>query len=406
MRPEPSRPSLACEEMKVAIVATHPIQYHIPWFQGLAAQAGVELKVYFAMLPTREQQGVGFNVPFTWDIPMLEGYEWEVLPNAVAKPQLGTFRGSSVPSIRRILAANRPDAVIITGWHALPLLQALWACIRLGIPRLVRGESNTMRSRPLRIRLLHRLLLAQFDAVLTIGRSSRQFYLQNGVDAARLFPTDYFVDNQRFQNQLELVRDQRAMIRARWNIPADHTCYLYVGKLEQKKRILDLLAALGIARGRTPSIHLLVVGTGDLMAEAVRVTAEGGLPVTFAGFLNQTEISQAYAAADCLVLPSDYGETWGLVVNEAMASGLPAIVSDRVGSGPDLVEAGSTGDVFPFGDSAALGELLVRYADQDLLASMGRRARRLIEAYSVERAVGGTVRAFEFVGRKGAAIRP
>jgi len=70
---------------------------------------------------------------------------------------------------------------------------------------------------------------------------------------------------------------------------------------------------------------------------------------SFTGFLNQTEISRAYVAADCLVLPSDYSETWGLVVNEAMASGLPCIISDRCGCAPDLGQ--SKGNlVFGFGD--------------------------------------------------------
>ena len=78
----------------------------------------------------------------------------------------------------------------------------------------------------------------------------------------------------------------------------------------------------------------------------------------WAGFLNQSQLGEAYAIADCLVLPSDWGETWGLVVNEAMATGLPCVVSDRVGCGPDLVVPGVTGDVVPFGDVPALSAAL------------------------------------------------
>ena len=85
---------------------------------------------------------------------------------------------------------------------------------------------------------------------------------------------------------------------------------------------------------------------------------EHTLPVSFAGFLNQGEIPAAYAACDALVLPSDYGETWGLVVNEAMACGVPAVVSDAVGCGPDLVEEGQTGMIFPLGDIPALARAI------------------------------------------------
>src|SRR6185503_8423076 len=124
--------------------------------QALARRSGMKFKVYYALLPDREQQGAGFDVPFAWDIPMLADYDWVALPNAVRRPGLAGCFSSSTPSIRAVLAENRPDVVIITGWHALPMLQALWACMVLKIPRIVRGESNAMRARPLWVRALHR----------------------------------------------------------------------------------------------------------------------------------------------------------------------------------------------------------------------------------------------------------
>jgi glycosyltransferase involved in cell wall biosynthesis len=80
-------------------------------------------------------------------------------------------------------------------------------------------------------------------------------------------------------------------------------------------------------------------------------------PASFTGFLNQTEISRAYVAADCLVLPSDHGETWGLVVNEALASGLPCLVSDACGCAEDLVGQQFS---FPMGDVGVLATKLER----------------------------------------------
>jgi len=134
------------------------------------------------------------------------------------------------------------------------------------------------------------------------------------------------------------------------------------------------------------------------MEEARRFAHGSGLPVTFAGFLNQTEITRAYAASDCLVLPSDYGETWGLVVNEAMSCGLPAIVSDRAGCGPDLIEEGVTGGMFACGDVNALSLKIRQFAsDPEKLADMGQQARRRISDYSVEQAVEGTMCALEYV---------
>lgn len=382
--------------VKVAIIATHPIQYQVPWFQKLAEH--VELTVYYALLPDAQQQGVGFGVPFTWDIPMLEGYEWRVIPNKRTSPSLRGFFASSTPAIHSLLAEAKPDAVIITGWHALPLLQALWACIRLGIPRIVRGESNGFRKRPFRTRVLHRLMLSRFDGFLAIGQANRDFYLQYGINSERIFVGNYFIDNQRFREQLRQIPDVRFAIRSGWGIPAEAVCFVYVGKLEPKKRILDLLQAVDRARQLNSSIHLLVVGDGELMIEARQMVEGLGLPVSFAGFLNQREITRAYLAADCLVLPSDFGETWGLVVNEAMACGLPALVSDRVGCWPDLVKEGMTGMVFPCGDIDALtSKLLELSSDPARLARMGTQANEHIGQYSVEQAVAGTMDAIDFV---------
>jgi glycosyltransferase involved in cell wall biosynthesis len=146
-----------------------------------------------------------------------------------------------------------------------------------------------------------------------------------------------------------------------------------------------------------------MVGAGELMEPARVLAHQEQLPLSFTGFLNQSEIVRAYVAADCLVLPSDAGETWGLVVNEAMACGLPAIVSDQVGCGMDLVHEQETGATFPMGDVTALANRIEEFAaDPDELIAMGQRAQQLVLThYSVERAVEGTLSAIEGVVGRG-----
>ena len=133
----------------MALLATHPIQYQVPWYQALSAEPGIALKVFFGQIPDATQQGVGFGVDFQWDIPLLEGYESEVLTNVAQPPSLGTFGGSDTPDVGLRLREWEPDVAILTGWQSKMLVQAWWACVRLGIPRIVRGESNTMLRRPL-----------------------------------------------------------------------------------------------------------------------------------------------------------------------------------------------------------------------------------------------------------------
>ncbi|MGH9552909.1 MAG: glycosyltransferase, partial [Terriglobales bacterium] len=177
-----------------------------------------------------------------------------------------------------------------------------------------------------------------------------------------------------------------------WSIPEDSICFAFVGKLEKKKRVLDFLQALKRARERAPNITGLVVGSGEQLEVADSFVKHWALPVAFTGFLNQTEIFRAYVAADALVLPSNYGETWGLVVNEAMASEIPAIVSDRVGVANDLVIDGQTGLVVPFGDTRTIARGMVLLAtDHDARRKMGREGQLLVTAdYSIARAVERT----------------
>lgn len=375
--------------MRLGILTTHPIQYQVPWFRRLAAEPGIDLTVFFCLIPDARQQGDGFGVEFQWDLPLLEGYRHQLLRNVAPRPSVSCFRGCDTPEIARILGAGRFDAVIVNGWVVKSCLQALLACRRHRIPCLVRGESNALRPRPWHKRFVHRLLLRQYSGFLAIGKANRDFYLQNGVASSRIFMTPYGVANEWFAAQAATHRGQREEWRRQRGIPADAFVFLFSGKLIPKKRPLDILRAMA-APGQHRPWHLLIAGDGALRAECEAFALRTGAPVSFAGFLNQGEMPKAYAAADCLVLPSDNGETWGLVVNEAMASGVPAIVSDQVGCHQDLIVPGETGLVYPCGDVAALGRCLAAMAeDRDRCRSMGQAARVHVGAYSVEAVVAG-----------------
>jgi len=377
---------------KLGIVTTHPIQYQVPWFQRLARMAEIDLTVFFCHMPDEVQQGDGFGVAFAWDLPLLEGYRYQVLENVAKQPSISRFDGCDTPSIKTHVRDGGFDAILVNGWVVKSCLQTLRACRRHGVPCLVRGEANAIRHRPWWKRAVHRWLVRQYAACLYIGKSNRQFYRERGVPEDRLFPARYFVDNKRFATQSAAVG--RTVARRRWGIPEDRVVFLYSGKFIQKKHPAELLRAFHVAREQTSQIHLLMVGDGELRHSCERYAAEHRLAATFTGFLNQGEIPAAYAASDCLVLPSDHGETWGLVVNEAMACGLPAIVSDQVGCAPDLVEPGVTGDTFPFGDWTALGRLLADSGQSCAqLRRQGRTAQMRISDYSVDAAAEGTLAA-------------
>lgn len=380
------------------IVATHPIQYQVPLFRELARRPEIDLKVLYVFLPNEKQQGIGFDVGFQWDVPLLDGYSWSVLGNASREPALGSFGGCRVRGAAGILQRERPDVLLVTGWQAAALVQILAAAVSLRVPVLLRCEANALRRRPWAVSLAHRALLSTLNGFLVIGRSNREFYEAAGIDEGRLFWCPYFVDNEWFAAAAQDARGQRDALRRTWGIPKDATCFLFAGKLVEKKRPKDLIRAAARVRTSGADIHLLVVGSGAEERELRDEADRSGVPVTFTGFLNQTEIPAAYAVADCLVLPSDFGETWGLVVNEAMACGLPALASELVGCAPDLVDDGETGFRFPFGDVITLGDRMTALSGNPaMLARLGENARRRVSGYSVIAAANGTLQAVETV---------
>ncbi len=387
--------------MKVAVVTTHPIQYQVPWLRMLGQSEGVDLRVFFAMLPDAGEQGREFGVAFEWDTPLLDGYDYQVLQNVARQPSLTSFGGCDTPSVGAALREGRFDAVIVNGWGTRMALQALWACRRIGIPCVVRGEANGLRPRGMARRIGHRLLLSQYAAFLAIGRQNRAYYRSLGVDPVQIFDTPYCVDNRKFAADAENARRgaSREILRASFGLEPVTPTFVFSGKFVEKKHPLDAVLALRRLLRTGRSAQLLMVGDGPL--RSALVAASEGLPVVFAGFLNQSRIAAAYVASDCLVLPSDAGETWGLVVNEAMACGTPAVVSDQVGCAIDLARPGETGEVFPCRDVDALAAMMGACVDSaDRWAGRGQAAKALVERdYCFEQVGNGVLAALNSVAR-------
>lgn len=388
---------------RVGILETHPIQYKAPLFRHLHGLGCLDLTVFYCMLPDPRVQGAGFGVDFAWDVPLLDGYPYAVLRNRARQPTTSRFGGCDTPEIAEVVRGGGFDAFLANGWGVKSAWQLVSACRRYRVPCMVRGEANALRPRAWWKRAVHRALLRRYAACLAIGKANRDYYLQQGVPSGRIFWAPYAVDNDRFGRASAAVACDRGGWRQRWGIPPEALCFLFSGKLSEKKRPMDLLRALDRLHAVAPGVggggvSVLLVGDGELRGECERFARARGLPVHFAGFLNQGEIPAAYAAADCLVLPSDHGETWGLVVNEAMACGLPAIVSDQVGCQADLVEEGRTGFVVPCGDVEALTAAMRRMSlDRGACRRMGAEARERVATYGYSAVAHGLLQALNTV---------
>lgn len=374
---------------------SHPTQYHSPWFRCLAERAEIQIKVFYCFQPDDRTQGAGFNVSFQWDTPLLEGYPHAFLNNVARRPGFN-FAGCDTPEIADLIASRQFDAWIINGWRVKSEWQAVRACWKHKVPMLIRGDSHLLDHRPPHTRIAKRMILGRwiprFDRYLTVGKLNEEYYKFYGADSSRFFPVRHFVDNERFTTRAAAANVET--LRAQWKIAEGATVFLFAAKFVEKKQPLVAIEAIEKLCARNAAAHLLMVGDGTLRQSYEEYCASRRLPVTFTGFLNQSQMAGAYACADVLVLPSAYAETWGLVVNEAMACGVPAIVSDRVGCGPDLVRADETGMLFPAGDIDTLADVMSIYVENPaLIEAHGRNARALIGHYSIEAATDSTVSA-------------
>jgi glycosyltransferase involved in cell wall biosynthesis len=398
--------------IRLTVVQTHPVQYYAPWFRHIAARCPeLDLTVLYATAPTAAQQGVGFGVSFQWDTPLVEGYRCRILRAARPRESVHSerFWGLDVPEIGAALGESRPDVALIPGWHSVTLARALWACRRARIPTLYRGDTH-LGLRPTGWRgavwgARTRRLVHLFDGHLSVGTRAREYLTHFGVDPCGVFDAPHAVDNGFFARTSSPHRtpDARMAARVSWGLEPQAFVVLFVGKLEPKKRPLDLIRAMG---GLGSRASVLVVGTGELMTACRGEADRLGLRAAWAGFLNQSELGRAYAVADCLVLPSDWAETWGVVVNEALATGLPCVVADRVGCAPDLVTQGKTGEVFPTGNLAELTAALGRIrAAVESGRDYAHACRERAASHSFDRTTAGLLAACRAMARPRASVR-
>lgn len=384
--------------MKLAIVTSHPVQYYAPWFRYLAQIGDLELKVFYlwnsGVVPTKDRD---FQTTLAWDIPLLEGYEHEFIENVSQNPGTSNFWGLNTPQLSEKLKQFEPDAILMMLYnyaHLYPFIFSWNHC-----PLLFRGDSHRLLPQLGWKASLKRAFIAnvfkRFARILYVGQANYRYFQAHGVPTQKLFFTPHSVDNQRFSAQLELAQGQSQVWKSELGIPVNHRVLLFAGKFIEKKRPQDLIRAFQTLENN--QVSLLMVGAGKLESELKQLAAKNR-NILFAPFQNQSLMPRTLAIADLLVLPSyGSGETWGLIVNEAMNLGKPVIVSDHVGCAEDLVEPGKTGYIFPAGDVQTLARVLETALSDPNLATMGRQSLEKIQQYSYQQMSQGLMQALSTI---------
>jgi glycosyltransferase involved in cell wall biosynthesis len=375
----------------IAILDTHPVQYRAPVYRELERlRPGCFTVVYASDFSVKGYQDREFGIQLAWDVPLLDGYSSVIMGHG--SPQGSAACRATVGYLRR----NRPSAVLLTGIQGPFFWTAYVTALLLGIKICLRAETQdeAFRRSPLKAAarsLYYRLAYLPLYRIFYIGQLNRGHYLRHGVPARTLVRSPYATVDGTVRLTREDKRRVRAESRARLGISESEFVVSFFGKLIPKKNPDLLLEAMP---GLDPELRrrtvLLYVGSGEmgdgLQAGGSVESAGGGARTIMAGFVNQSGLPACYLAADVVVLPSrQAGETWGLVVNEALQAGCAVVVTKAVGCAVEFADLARV-SVIEIGDAAGLAAAISREAD---LPRDFDWAADVMRDYSIEAAARG-----------------
>jgi len=287
-----------------------------------------------------------------------------------------------VHGILRTIQSYRPDIVNLTGYYDLASLIVLWYCKLKGIKTVLSNEStNGDHTRNFSKELFKSLFIIKlFDGFFNFGQQSKEYMLALGAKASQMLVNRNCVDNQLLEEIYKENCQQRVSKQSSLNLPKHN--FIFVGRLIEFKNLFKLLDAFKIAQ-KNEDWGLIILGDGELKSTLKQYAQDLEVKnVFFFEGVNWQQVPQYLSLSDVLVLPS-FSEPWGLVVNEAMACGLPVAVSNKCGCAAELVKESENGFTFNPENVNEIAETLVKFMDKKLdLVKMGEASKKIIQEYS------------------------
>jgi glycosyltransferase involved in cell wall biosynthesis len=290
------------------------------------------------------------------------------------------------PGVARALRLARPDVVVVSGWSTFASQAALvWArAHRVPVVLLVESHDRGPRSgwrRRVKGNVVPKLV-RRSAGFLAVGSLARDSLVAHGAAPERVRVFANTVDVDAWGARAERLARRREDLRAALDVGADDVLVLFVGRLAAEKGLGQLVRAAAAAAD--PRLVLALAGSGPVAVALERSALELGVRLHLLGDLAEQALAETYVAADVFALLSLH-ETWGVVVNEAAASGLPLVLSDRVGAARDLLRDGENGFLIGAEDVGATAAALERLAaDPALREAMGKRSRELVRGWGYE----------------------
>lgn len=373
---------------KLAIITTHPIQYYAPLFKLLSADKRFDIKVFY----TWGEESIlkldpGFKKVIEWDIPVLEGYQYEFLLNTASNKGSHASSGIINPDAIPVLNGFNPDCILVIGWNYHSHKKII-RHFGKRIPVWFRGDSTLLDEKPglksLAKHIFLKLLYSNVRKAFYAGVNNKAYFKEYGFKENQLVFCPHSIDNERFSADHS---DAAAQLRERLGLNGDDLLILFAGKFEEKKNPMILLEVF--KEIKEEHVHLLFVGNGYLESE-LKVKAQQNNSnirnIHFMDFQNQSAMPAIYQSCDLFCLPSSGpGETWGLAVNEAMAAGRAILISDKVGCGTDLVKPALNGAIFQSGNKVDLEIKLRSLLEKKNLKDYGNYSQTIIKDWSIKR---------------------
>ena len=320
--------------------------------------------------------------------------EWQVHKSGLGFEYVEAFPGETVEQIDAKALAERvthwlddsnPEAVVIAGYYYPAMRAAARWAQRRGRASIFMGDSQWVDHRRIALREWAKgwWVRRHYDAAFAAGERTVEYLMRMGFPRERIWTGYDVVDNEIFANGAVAARCQADSLRDRLGLPNRY--FLFVGRFASEKNLVRLLEAYAMYRQAVGkrAWGLVLVGGGPLEVE-LRARARELRDVVFSGFQQVDAVPAYYGLASCLVLPS-ISETWGLVVNEAMAAGLPVLVSDRCGCVPELVQHGVNGYACDPLDTENMARLLgVMSSEIADAGRMGEASRQIVASYTPE----------------------
>lgn len=355
--------------MKVMIITNIPNPYRIPLFNLLDKELdkeGVELVVIFGARSYIRRQ-------FTLKLEDCK-FRYEILESRKVsflnkEKTIFTYKG-----IRRSVKRYQPDKIIVVGFS----IATFWLFLRsffIKTSYIIWSGSILTKGRQHRLpRLLYRrAILNRAEGFLVYGSRAKQYLVRLGAPEDKIYTAINTVDTDFFSEQVKILKRKRIV-----NFTKHLLCVGYLVKGKKIELLFDMIKILSKFRS---NFILQIVGDGPSVGNLHKLAVEKDVAdlIEFTGFIQKEHLPSWYANADCFLFPSEY-DVWGLVLNEAMAAGLPCIASIHAGATQDLIVDGVTGFAADFSDPENIAVLVDRLlTDRDLAARIGLEAQKVIQ---------------------------